>query len=159
MLYLLLVVWSQSVHDFFTKQTKCPPFFGDITSISKKLLLYFNQHSLKLLLRFKETVAQDFLHSVFSSINPIRAPIHGLKPFPIWLRIRRDNRFERRSEVYKLFLFKVKRWYVDAGIYLWNTFAGYFLLKKQFFTISLFRQTNIVSKIMVVSAGSMTPLK
>jgi hypothetical protein len=42
----------------------------------------------------KGTVARDFRPSVcFSSNNPPpRALTHGLKPFRIWLRIRRENR-------------------------------------------------------------------
>jgi hypothetical protein len=41
---------------------------------------------------------RDFRPSVFfhQSIPP-RAPIHGLKPFRIWLRTRRDNRFGSRQ--------------------------------------------------------------
>jgi hypothetical protein len=47
---------------------------------------------------FKGTVERDFRPSVFSSINPTyRALIHVLKPFHIWLRIHRDNRFENRQ--------------------------------------------------------------
>jgi hypothetical protein len=42
-------------------------------------------------------VSRDFRHSVFSSNNPLRALIHGLKPFRIWLRIRRENRVGNRQ--------------------------------------------------------------
>jgi hypothetical protein len=46
----------------------------------------------------KGTVARDFRPSFFSLINPTyRALIHRRKPFRIWLRIRRDNRFESRQ--------------------------------------------------------------
>jgi hypothetical protein len=42
------------------------------------------------------------LHGIFGpwffhQSTPSRALIHGLKPFRIWLRIRRDNRFESRK--------------------------------------------------------------
>jgi hypothetical protein len=32
----------------------------------------------------------------FSSINPTKGPIHGIKSFRIWLPIRRDNQLENR---------------------------------------------------------------
>jgi hypothetical protein len=43
--------------------------------------------------RKKGTVPRIFRHSVFSSNNPPKDPdsIHGLKPFPMWLRICRCN--------------------------------------------------------------------
>jgi hypothetical protein len=37
---------------------------------------------------FKGTVEQDFFHQS----TPHRALIHGLRPFRIWARIRRENR-------------------------------------------------------------------
>jgi hypothetical protein len=38
---------------------------------------------------------------VFHQSTPPRALIHWLKPFRIWLRIRRDNRFERRPNLFQ----------------------------------------------------------
>jgi hypothetical protein len=35
-----------------------------------------------------------FAPRFFSSNNPPKAIVNGLKPFRIWLRIRRENRFE-----------------------------------------------------------------
>jgi hypothetical protein len=45
--------------------------------------------------QFKGTVARDFRPSVFSI--PYTSLINRLKPFCIWHRIRRDNRFESRQ--------------------------------------------------------------
>jgi hypothetical protein len=49
----------------------------------------------------KGTGSWDLRPSVFSSNNPPRALplIHGLKPFRIWLHIRRENRFENRQNL------------------------------------------------------------
>jgi hypothetical protein len=40
----------------------------------------------------KRQLREIFDPCFFSSNNPPRALIHGLKPFRIWLRIRRENR-------------------------------------------------------------------
>jgi hypothetical protein len=46
----------------------------------------------------KGTVARDIRPLVFfHRSTPPRALTHGLKPFRIWLRIRRDNRFDSRE--------------------------------------------------------------
>jgi hypothetical protein len=46
----------------------------------------------------KETVARDFIPTVlFHQSTPHWALIHWLRPFRIWLRIRRYNRFESRQ--------------------------------------------------------------
>jgi hypothetical protein len=47
----------------------------------------------------KGTVSRDFRPSVFSSNNPPRALIHGLKPIRKWLRIRRENRVGNRQNL------------------------------------------------------------
>jgi hypothetical protein len=92
----------------------------------------------------KGTVARDFLPSFFlNQSTPPRTLIHRPKPFRIWLRISRDNRFESRQNLFQrgqwpaetenevqnspTFSFKLQIWYKD--IYLWNSFAGYSLLK------------------------------
>jgi hypothetical protein len=46
---------------------------------------------------FKGAVSRDFLPSVFHQSTPPRVLIHGLKPFLIWFRIRRDNLFENHQ--------------------------------------------------------------
>jgi hypothetical protein len=45
----------------------------------------------------KGTVARFSTSGFFHQSTPPRALTHGLKPFRIWLRIRRDNRFESRE--------------------------------------------------------------
>jgi hypothetical protein len=45
----------------------------------------------------KGQLHEIFDHRIFSSINPIRSRINKLKPFRIWLRIRRDIRRQSRQ--------------------------------------------------------------
>jgi hypothetical protein len=49
----------------------------------------------------KGQLHEIFDPSFFHQSTPPRALIHGLKPLRIWLRIRRDNRFERRQNLFQ----------------------------------------------------------
>jgi hypothetical protein len=68
---------------------------------------------------FKETLSRDFWPS---QSTPPRALIHGLKLFRIWLRIRRDIRFENRENRHFLleFSFNIYVCYdFDNDLWLW----------------------------------------